>query len=160
VINQLSTATGRAELRAIVAANAQRIALIVVAFVALLLGCYAAHVPAQLVAVAVGVAVVSLVALHAQERTGRRIMPYIAPVIAAMMLAAVQAMTYAQSVTIDFSAADLDTFFEWFNMIFTALLPIALLGAGLTAGGLFVWVIAGMLIRAFQAMLGRGMSRA
>lgn len=62
----------------------------------------------------------------------------------------------AQSIGIEFTEDDLAVFFTWFNTIFNALLPIALLGAGLTAGGLFVWVIANMLIRAFQGMLSGG----
>lgn len=62
----------------------------------------------------------------------------------------------AQSIGIEFGQEDLDIFFDWFNTIFNALLPIALLGAGLTAGGIFVWVIGGMLVKAFRSMTGVG----
>lgn len=84
----------------------------------------------------------------------------IAALVVAAFVAATPIATFAQtaepSVQIDFGADDLGIFFDWFNTIFAALLPIALLGAGLTAGGLFVWVIARMLIRAFSNMLGGG----
>ncbi len=63
---------------------------------------------------------------------------------------------HAQSIGIEFGQEDLDIFFDWFNTIFNALLPIALLGAGLTAGGIFVWVIGGMLVKAFRSMTGVG----
>ncbi len=55
---------------------------------------------------------------------------------------------------IEFGAEDLNVFFDWFNTIFEALLPIGLLAAGLTAGGLFVWVISKMLVNAFRSMTG------
>lgn len=75
------------------------------------------------------------------------------------LLVAVPMVAQAQSIGIEFTEEDLAIFFTWFNTIFNALLPIALLGAGLTAGGLFVWVIANMLIRAFQGMLQGGARR-
>lgn len=62
----------------------------------------------------------------------------------------------AQSIDIDFGPEDMDTFFSWFNTMFGVLLPIALIGAGIVAGGAFVWVVAGMLQRAFTSILGTG----
>lgn len=62
--------------------------------------------------------------------------------------------SYAQSVSISLSPSDLDIFFTWFNTMFTAILPIALLGAGLVAGAAFAFVVGSMLKKAFQAMTG------
>lgn len=77
--------------------------------------------------------------------------------LVAMMIAAPQTRIAAQSgINIDFSADDLDVFFDYFNMMFNALLGIALLGAGITAGGAFVWVIGQMLTNAFTRMLRGG----
>ncbi len=83
----------------------------------------------------------------------------------AMLLVLPSAVAFAQTATpvpptavpsvgIEFSSEDLGGFFDWFNTIFEALLPIGLLAAGLTAGGLFVWVISRMLINAFKSMTG------
>lgn len=58
----------------------------------------------------------------------------------------------AQSVSIALAPEDLDIFFTWFNTMFTAILPIALLGAGLVAGAAFAFVVGNMLKKAFQAM--------
>lgn len=74
--------------------------------------------------------------------------------IIAMTFAVAQA-SQAQSIDIDFGPEDMDTFFSWFNTMFGVLLPIALIGAGIVAGGAFVWVVAGMLQRAFTSILGR-----
>lgn len=65
----------------------------------------------------------------------------------------------AQSFEIDFDESDLDGFFQWFNLMFNILLPIGLIGAGIVAGGAFVWVVVGMLQRAFTSLLGRGGAR-
>lgn len=61
---------------------------------------------------------------------------------------------HAQSVTISLAPSDLDIFFTWFNVMFTAILPIALLGAGLVAGAAFAFVVGNMLKKAFQQMTG------
>jgi len=63
---------------------------------------------------------------------------------------------YAQSVSISLAPSDLDIFFTWFNTMFTAILPIALLGAGLVAGAAFAFVVGNMLKKAFQSMTGGG----
>ena len=76
-----------------------------------------------------------------------------------VMIIAAPHIAHGQSFNIDFCSEDLDVFFEWFNTMFGILLPIALIGAGIVAGGMFVWVVAGMLQRAFTSMLGGLRSR-
>lgn len=73
--------------------------------------------------------------------------------LVALMIAVPQMRSFAQSIEIDFDAEDLDIFFTYFNMMFNALIGIALLGAGITAGGAFVWVLGQMLTNAFTRML-------
>jgi len=60
----------------------------------------------------------------------------------------------AQSVSISLSPSDLDNFFTWFNTMFQAILPIALIGAGLVAGAAFAFVVGNMLKKAFQSLTG------
>lgn len=63
--------------------------------------------------------------------------------------------SYAQ-LSIDISGEDLEPFFEWFNTMFGVILPIALIGAGLTAGAVFAFVVGNMLKKAFQSFSGGG----
>lgn len=56
------------------------------------------------------------------------------------------------SVSISLDAADLDGFFSWFNTMFGAILPIALIGAGLVAGAAFAFAVGNMLKKAFQSL--------
>lgn len=58
----------------------------------------------------------------------------------------------AQSIAI--TPDDLDVFFEWFNTMFSVILPIALIGAGLVAGATFAFVVGTMLKKAFQSLAG------
>lgn len=60
--------------------------------------------------------------------------------------------TRAQSISI--SPEDLDVFFDWFNTMFSVILPIALIGAGLVAGALFAFAVGTMLKKAFQSLAG------
>lgn len=60
----------------------------------------------------------------------------------------------AQSVTIDITPEDLGVFFDWFNTMFSVILPIALIGAGLVAGAAFAFVVGNMLKKAFQSLAG------
>lgn len=62
------------------------------------------------------------------------------------------APTYAQSIELD--PEDLDVFFDWFNTMFSVILPIALIGAGLVAGALFAFAVGTMLKKAFQSLAG------
>ena len=62
----------------------------------------------------------------------------------------------AQSVSITITPADLDVFFTWFNTMFSTILPIALIGAGLVAGAAFAFVVGNMLKKAFQSLAGGG----
>lgn len=62
------------------------------------------------------------------------------------------APTQAQSISI--SPEDLDVFFDWFNTMFSVILPIALIGAGLVAGALFAFAVGTMLKKAFQSLAG------
>lgn len=59
---------------------------------------------------------------------------------------------HAQSIAI--SPEDLDVFFDWFNTMFSVILPIALIGAGLVAGALFAFAVGTMLKKAFQSLAG------
>lgn len=78
----------------------------------------------------------------------------VALVVAVLCLALIKvSLSHAQSFSIDFDESDLDIFFDWFNMMFNIVLPIALIGAGIVAGGGFVWVVSSMLARAFTNML-------
>lgn len=82
--------------------------------------------------------------------------PRVLALVMLVFVLVVPAIASAQSIDIDFGPEDMDTFFSWFNTMFGVLLPIALIGAGIVAGGAFVWVVAGMLQRAFTSILGRG----
>ncbi|MCK6577280.1 MAG: hypothetical protein L6Q98_04155 [Anaerolineae bacterium] len=91
-----------------------------------------------------------------QTRTGRDVRQATGLALVALVIAAqiaVPLVSHAQA-TIDFDASDLDVFFDWFNTMFNAILPIGLLGAGIAAGVAFVWVVARMLTKAFTSMLG------
>lgn len=77
-------------------------------------------------------------------------------IITALFVAAIPAMAQEPSASVDISLepSDLDGFFTWFNTMFTAILPIALIGAGLVAGAAFAFVVGNMLKKAFQSMTG------
>lgn len=62
--------------------------------------------------------------------------------------------SFAQSVSIALQPEDLDNFFTWFNTMFSVILPIALIGAGLVAGAAFAFVVGNMLKKAFQSLAG------
>lgn len=64
----------------------------------------------------------------------------------------------ASGVMVSFDQSDLDGFFSWFNMMFDAILPIALVGAGLMAGTSFAFLVAYMLRQAFRSLTGSRMS--
>lgn len=66
------------------------------------------------------------------------------------------APSFAQSVTIDITPEDLGVFFDWFNTMFSVILPIALIGAGLVAGAAFAFVVGNMLKKAFQSLASGG----
>lgn len=68
------------------------------------------------------------------------------------VLSAVPAFAQDPSVSISLDAADLDGFFSWFNTMFGAILPIALIGAGLVAGAAFAFAVGNMLKKAFQSL--------
>lgn len=59
----------------------------------------------------------------------------------------------------DFSevpTSGMETFFRWFRAAFDTLLPIALIAAGVSAGGLFVWIVGRFLINALRRLRGAG----
>lgn len=55
-------------------------------------------------------------------------------------------------IEIDFGIGDLATFFSFFNTMFAAILPIALLVAGLSAGVAFAFLVGRKLLEAFSSM--------
>lgn len=63
-------------------------------------------------------------------------------------------MMPARAQSISISPEDLDVFFDWFNTMFSVILPIALIGAGLVAGALFAFAVGTMLKKAFQSLSG------
>lgn len=69
---------------------------------------------------------------------------------------AAQTATPDNPLTIDFGEEQLEIFFDWFNIMFNALLPIGLLGAALAAGGAFVFVVTQFLINAFKNIRAGG----
>lgn len=74
--------------------------------------------------------------------------------LAAVVLVVSVFPSAAQSVTIDITPDDLGVFFDWFNTMFSVILPIALIGAGLVAGAAFAFVVGNMLKKAFQSLAG------
>lgn len=76
--------------------------------------------------------------------------------LAAVVLVVSVAPSFAQSVSVDITPEDLDVFFSWFNTMFSVILPIALIGAGLVAGAAFAFVVGNMLKKAFQSLAGSG----
>lgn len=140
---------------AIRAASMRRL-YILAAVLASLLMSVAFSMPALAsVAIVAGLAILALD--EYSQRTGRDVRGGIALALVALVIAAqivVPTLAHAQTATIDFDASDLDVFFDWFNTMFNAILPIGLLGAGIAAGVAFVWVVARMLTKAFTSMLG------
>lgn len=54
--------------------------------------------------------------------------------------------------TIPIDAEDLENFFDWFRIIFGLVLPIALLGAGLTAGAIFAFALGRILKKYIESL--------
>jgi hypothetical protein len=71
-------------------------------------------------------------------------------VLSAMFIAVMP--SGAQSTSISITPEDLDVFFVWFNTMFSVVLPIALIGAGLVAGATFAFIVGVMLKKAFQSL--------
>jgi len=73
--------------------------------------------------------------------------------VALILLASAPALAQEPDLS-EVQTSGMETFFRWFRAAFDPLLPIVLVGVGLLAGGLFVWIVARAFIGAIQRLRG------
>lgn len=104
-----------------------------------------------LLAVGVVIALASYAAYRVAQRNGG--VPGVASVTASVLsVFAATGSTFAQSDGINIAAIDLANFYSWFNDMFATIFPIALIGAGISAGIAFAFAVANIISKAFSGL--------